>query len=121
MGSISGWPHDLVDPQHPEFSHRVASWLLDRLPGEFRGSTIARSPVALAWVSTNSVKADLEAYRQMYAIARSELRGIAVPVDDVLATLEAVGSGYIRLDREAGLVFGALIRASGEMGSSHLE
>lgn len=121
MGSLSGWPHDLVDPQDPEFAQRACSWLLDRLPGEFRASAIAQSPVALAWVLTKIVKADLEVFRQMYATARGELPSVGVSIDDALAALEAIGSAQIRLDREAELVFGALKRASGEVGSSHLE
>lgn len=121
MGTISGWPHDLVDSQDPEFPEQVSSWLLDRLPSEFRITAIARSPVALAWVLTKYVKADIEAFREMYATARGELRGTGVSVDDVLATLEAIGSARIRLDREVGLVFEALLRASGAVGSSGLE
>jgi hypothetical protein len=84
---------------------------LDHCPPDYRAyAGWRRYPVALAWVATRHIEAQLEAMRQAYREARVEL-GDLVPADglaQVLADLEAEGVRLLAARRSAGLLYDAL-------------
>ena len=89
----------------------AVSWLLDHCPPDYRGyAGWRRYPVALAWVATRHIEAQLVAMRQAYREARVEL-GELVPADglaQILADLEAEGVRLLAAKRSAGLLYDAL-------------
>ena len=87
------------------------SWLLDFCPADDRlYAGWRRQPVALAWLTTRHIDAQLVAMRQAYRDARVELGDLLTPeaVAQVLADLEAEGVRLIDARRAAGLVYDAL-------------
>src|SRR6476661_2512858 len=86
-------------------------WLLDFCPSEYRlYDGWRRQPVALAWVTTRHIDAQLVAMRQAYREVRVEL-GDHLTTDglaQVLADLEAEGVRLLAARRSAGLVYDAL-------------
>ena len=89
----------------------AVSWLLDHCPPDYRGyAGWRRYPVALAWVATRHIEAQLVAMRQAYREARVEL-GDRVPADglaQILADLESEGVRLLAAKRSAGLIYEAL-------------
>jgi hypothetical protein len=89
----------------------AVSWLLDHCPPDYRAyAGWRRYPVALAWVTTRHIEAQLVAMRQAYREARVEL-GDLVPAEglaQILADLEAEGVRLLAAKRSAGLVYDAL-------------
>ena len=76
----------------------AVSWLLDHCPPDYRAyAGWRRHPVALAWVATRHIEAQLEAMRQCYREARVEL-----------ADLENEGVRLLAARRSAGLLYDAL-------------
>jgi hypothetical protein len=85
--------------------------LLDFCPADYRAyAGWRRNPVALAWLATRHIDAQLVAMRQAYREARVELaeqvtsEGLA----QILADLEAEGVRLLAARRSAGLVYDAL-------------
>ena len=89
----------------------AVSWLLDHYPPDYRGyAGWRRYPVALAWVATRHIEAQLVAMRQAYREARVEL-GDRVPADglvQILTDLESEGVRLLAARRSAGLIYEAL-------------
>jgi hypothetical protein len=98
-------------PESPGWQGPATSWLLDHCPPDYRGyAGWRRYPVALAWVTTRHIEAQLVAMRQAYREARVEL-GDRVPADglaQILADLEAEGVRLLAARRSAGLLYDAL-------------
>lgn len=89
----------------------AVSWLLDHCPPDYRGyAGWRRHPVALAWVATRHIEAQLVAMRQAYREARVELGEVvsAEGLTQILADLEAEGVRLLAARRSAGLVYDAL-------------
>ena len=106
-----GWPPLVPPPESPGWQVPAASWLLDFCPADYRAyAGWRRNPVALAWLATRHIDAQLVAMRQAYREARVELgehvtsEGLA----QILADLEAEGVRLLAARRSAGLVYDAL-------------
>ena len=105
-----GWPRDLPPPGTDEFTAKVTTWLLDRGPAELRTSPVRTLPLALARIIAHHVDACLDGTRRAYASARVEL-GDVLPPDQIVTVqgaLEAEGARLLVVQREVGLVGGAL-------------
>lgn len=106
-----GWPAPVPPPGHHGWQVPAASWLLDFCPADYRRyAAWRRHPVALAWLATRHIDAQLAAMRQAYREARVEL-GDQLGVEalaEVLADLEAEGVRLLAARRSAGLVHDAL-------------
>jgi hypothetical protein len=89
----------------------ATSWLLDHCPPDYRGYAGWRKhPVALAWVATRHIDAQLEAMRGAYRDVRVDL-GELVPAEaltEILADLEAEGLRLRAAARSASLLYDAL-------------
>jgi hypothetical protein len=98
-------------PDSPEWEVPATAWLLDHCPADYRGYEGWRKhPVALAWVTTRHIEAQLEAMRGAYRDVRVDL-GDLVPAEalpEILADLEAEGLRLRAAARSAGLLYDAL-------------
>ena len=105
-----GWPRPVPPPGTPGWQDAAAEWLLDCCPADYRGyDAWCRHPVALAWIATRHVAAQVQAMREAYRQARVELGTHldAAALADVLAALEREGL-RLRADAHAcDLVAGA--------------
>jgi hypothetical protein len=99
----AGWPPDLPPAG---FEEQVSGWLLDRLPPEYRTSSVRRHPLLLAMAAREHARARLEGARQIYRNLRAELRDHVGPeeIDGGLVALEALAAQFARTAREVGLV-----------------
>ena len=106
-----GWPATVPPPESPGWQVPAVSWLLDHCPPDYRGyAGWRRYPVALAWVASRHIEAQLDAMRQAYREARVEL-GDRVPPDglaQIMADMEAEGVRLLAAKRSATLVYEAL-------------
>jgi hypothetical protein len=106
-----GWPRQVPPPESPGWQVPAVSWLLDFCPADYRlYAGWRRQPVALAWLATRHIDAQLVAMRQAYRDARVELGEHLTPegIAQVLADLEAEGVRLLEARRGAGLVHDAL-------------
>ena len=90
---------------------RVAAWLLDLAPPEFRSHEVfRRHPLVLAWVVQHYVDAALDASRAAYASARAELASAVAPevVSETLRALEFEGVRLATVQRQVAMVREAL-------------
>jgi hypothetical protein len=98
-------------PDSPDWQVPAAAWLLDHCPADYRGYEGWRKhPVALAWVTTRHIEAQLEAMRGAYRDVRVDL-GDLVPAEalpEILADLEAEGLRLRAASRSASLLYDAL-------------
>lgn len=86
-------------------------WLLDQCPADYRlYAGWRRQPLALAWVTTRHLEAQLEAMRTAYRHLRTDLTDAIGPegVAQVLADLEAEGVRLLAAQRAATLVLDAM-------------
>jgi hypothetical protein len=102
----NGWPSDLVHPEHPDFLTQASHWLLDRLPGDFRGCDIRADPSALAWILQGLIRGQIDIFRQLYGTARGQAPTSDMP--GLLDGLSRVGATLVRTQREVILVSAAL-------------
>ena len=106
-----GWPPLVPPPESHGWQVPAVSWLLDFCPSEYRlYAGWRRQPVALAWMTTRHIDAQLVAMRQAYREVRVEL-GDHLTSDglaQVLADLETEGVRLLAARRSAGLVYDAL-------------
>ncbi|HEX5525456.1 MAG TPA: hypothetical protein VFX53_18575 [Pedococcus sp.] len=106
-----GWPSAVPPPDSQGWQVPAVSWLLDHCPPDYRAyAGWRRHPVALAWVATRHIEAQLEAMRQCYREARVELADL-VPTEglaQILADLENEGVRLLAAKRSAGLLYDAL-------------
>lgn len=105
-----GWPPLVPPPESPGWQIPAVSWLLDFCPADYRMyAGWRRQPVALAWVTTRHIDAQVVAMRQAYREVRVELgehlttEGLA----QVLADLETEGVRLLAARRSAGLLYEA--------------
>lgn len=111
----AGWPRDLPPPGTDEFEARVVLWLLDRGPGELRGSELRTLPRALAAYVHHHVEGSLTGARTAYSRARTELTGFSADeLERTLRALEAEGARLLQVQREVALVLAELAR-TGQM------
>ena len=106
-----GWPPLVPPPESVGWQVPAVSWLLDFCPADYRlYAGWRRQPVALAWVVTRHIDAQLVAMRQAYREVRVELGELLTSegLAQVLADLEAEGIRLLAARRSAGLVYDAL-------------
>jgi len=106
-----GWPRQVPPAGAPGWQESATAWLLDQCPADYRGHAAWRKyPVALAWVATRHVDAQLEAMRSAYREVRVDLADLVTPeaLPEVLAALEAEGVRLRACARAAALLYDAL-------------
>lgn len=87
------------------------SWLLDHCPADYRGyDGWHRHPLALAWIASLHIDAQVHAMRQAYAQARVRLREELTPeaIGEVLSTIEREGLRLRAAGHAANLITDAL-------------
>lgn len=107
----AGWPQGVPPPDVPGWEEFAVEWLLDQCPADYRlYEPLRRHPLALAWVATRHVEAQVAAARESYRRARVELgEGIGpAAVADVLVVLEREGLRLRAAARAAAMVTEAL-------------
>lgn len=104
-----GWPADLP-PVGEGFAEQVVAWLLDRLPPEYRTSSLRKHPLILAMAAKQHSEATMSGTRDVYRNLRSELRDYLgqSEIDAGLVALESLASTFSRSHREVVLVEQAL-------------
>ncbi|MCH8628912.1 hypothetical protein MM440_14345 [Arsenicicoccus piscis] len=106
-----GWPAAVRPPDTQGWQSSAASWLLDQCPPDYRAYPgWRRHPVALAWVATVHVDAQLDAMRTAYRRIRVELGEHLTPeaLRQTMADLESEGVRLLAVSRGAHLVYDAL-------------
>jgi hypothetical protein len=85
----SDWPADVHPPGSERFEDTAVSWLLDLLPPEYRAyGVLRRYPIALARMARHHAAGCLDAARQGFRTARTELTE-AIPPHAIEAVLDA--------------------------------
>ena len=115
----AGWPQDLVPVVAPDFLARAIGWLLDRGPADLRTSPLRAYPLALAFVVEHHCEASVQATREAYRHARSELGShmSAAELTVVQQALEAQGARALATRREVALVRAAVEQVAGARGA----
>ena len=106
-----GWPAGVHPPGSEDFESTAVGWLLDVVPPDYRlHGVLRRYPVALATMARHHSRACVEAARQGYRTARTELAGALPPhaIDTVLAAYRKEGARLAATARAVGLVERAL-------------
>ncbi len=106
-----GWPAGVHPPGSEDFESTAVGWLLDVVPPDYRlHGVLRRYPVALAAMARYHSKACVEAAREGYRTARTELAGALPPhaIDTVLAAYRKEGARLAATARAVGLVERAL-------------
>jgi hypothetical protein len=106
-----GWPAGVHPPGSDDFESTAVGWLLDVVPPDYRlHGVLRRYPVALATLARYHSRACVEAARQGYRTARTELAGALPPhaIDTVLAVYRKEGARLAATARAVGLVERAL-------------
>ena len=119
VANWNGWPKDLVNTQDEDFLTQATNWLLDRLPGEFRGSAIRSDPLALAWVLQGVIEGQIDVFRRLYGTARGQ--ATTSNMNYLLESLSAAGAMLVKTQREVNLVAAALESNSGVTTDTRLE
>lgn len=89
-----GWPPGVPPVGADGWRERAVSWLLDFCPADYRGyDGWRRHPLALAWIASMHIDAQVGVMREAYRTARVRLGDELPPeaVVDVLRTIEAEG------------------------------
>ncbi|MGH3169671.1 MAG: hypothetical protein ACRDN0_27805, partial [Trebonia sp.] len=106
-----GWPAGVHPPGSDDFESTAIGWLLDVVPPDYRlHGVLRRYPVALATMARYHSRACVEAAREGYRTARTELAGSLPPhaIDTVLAADRKEGARLAATARAVGLVERAL-------------
>ena len=106
-----GWPAGVHPPGSDDFESTAVGWLLDVVPPDYRlHGVLRRYPVALATMARYHSRACVEAAREGYRTARTELAGALPPqaIDTVLAAYRKEGARLAATARAVGLVERAL-------------
>jgi hypothetical protein len=106
-----GWPAEVHPPGTERFEETAVAWLLDLVPAEYRGyGVLRRYPLALATMARRHVDACVEAARQGFRTARTDLGGV-VPlhgIESILETYRREGTRLVAVSTAAELVEAAL-------------
>lgn len=106
-----GWPPQVLPPGVCGWQASAGLWLIDQCPADYRAYAVwRRHPVALAWVASLHVAAQLEAMRQAFRTVRVELADDVDP-ETVTAARHAIEAEGLRLratQRGIGLVLEAM-------------
>lgn len=106
-----GWPTGVHPPGSEDFEETAVAWLLDVVPPDYRlYGVLRRHPVALAVMARQHVAACVQAAREGYRTARTELGELLPPhgVDAVLAAYRTEGRRLVATARGVDLIARAL-------------
>ena len=93
----AGWPVQVQPPGTQGWEASAGFWLIDLCPADYRSYAVwRRHPVALAWVASLHVAAQLEAMRQAFRTVRVELADDLDP-ETVAAARHAIEAEGLRL------------------------
>lgn len=98
-------------PGVPGWEEAAVAWLLDQCPADYRAYRAwRRHPVALAWVATRHLQAELAAMRGAWRDVRTDLGPLLPPgsLGDVLASLTQEGLRLRAALRSAELLLEAM-------------
>ncbi len=102
-----GWPSGVHPPGTERFEDTAVAWLFDLVPPEYhRYGVLRRYPVVLARMARQHVAAALEAAREGFRTARTDLSD-AVPAHGVEAVLDIYrreGARLVTITRAVELV-----------------
>jgi|SRR6266536_2256644 hypothetical protein len=105
------WPTAVQPPDTPDWEATAVSWLLDLVPGEYRGyPVLCRHPVLLSRFAAGHVDACLQAARAGWRSLRRDL-GRALPpevVEAAMSAYEREGARLAELSRSVAVVDAAL-------------
>lgn len=108
-------------PGVPGWEEAAVAWLLDQCPADYRAYRAwRRHPVALAWIATRHLQAELAAMRGAWREVRSDLGPLLPPgsLGDVLGSLTQEGLRLRAALRSAELLLEAMrVRAPVTSGS----
>ena len=119
MVTWNAWPKDLVEAPDEDFLTQATNWLLERLPGEFRGSEIRSDPRALVWVLQGVIEGQIAVFRQLYGTARGQAP--TSNINSLLESLSMIGAMLVKTQREVNLVAAALESNSGDSTDTRLD
>lgn len=92
-----GWPPQVQPPGTQGWEASAGLWLIDQCPADYRAYAVwRRHPVALAWVASLHVAAQLEAMREAFRTVRVELADEVDP-EAVAAARHAIETEGLRL------------------------
>jgi len=106
-----GWPTGVHPPGSEDFERTAVGWLLDVVPPDYRlYGVLRRHPLALATLAGHHLRGCVEAARQGYRTARTELGGDLPPhaLSSVLAAYRSEGRRLVAAARSVELVSQAL-------------
>jgi hypothetical protein len=105
-----GWPAGVHPPGSEEFEQTAVTWLLDVVPPDYRlHGVLRRHPLALAVLARHHLAACVQAARDGYRTARTELAGLPPGgVDAVLEVYRAEGRRLVETARAVDLIGRAL-------------
>ncbi|GAA2105187.1 hypothetical protein GCM10009780_56830 [Actinomadura alba] len=106
-----GWPAEVHPPGTDRFEDTAVAWLLELVPPEYRRyGVLRRYPIALAGMARRHVDACVEAARQGFRTARTDLREIVPPhgIESILDAYRHEGARLVRLSTATELVENAL-------------
>lgn len=110
-----GWPAGVHPPGTERFEETAVAWLFDLVPPDYRRyGVLRRYPAALARMARQHVTAALEAAREGFRTARTELSGTVPPhgVEAVLELYRREGTRLAALAESVDLIDSALRGAS---------
>jgi hypothetical protein len=105
------WPAAVRPPDAPDWEATAVGWLLDVVPGEYRGyEVLRRHPVLLSRFAAGHVEACLAAARTGWRSLRRDLGRTLPPevVDAAMTAYEREGLRLAELSRAVTLVDAAL-------------
>jgi hypothetical protein len=102
-----GWPAEVHPPGTERFEDTAVAWLLELVPPEYRRyGVLRRYPIVLARMARHHVTASVEAARQGFRTARTELGEMVPPhgIEVVLDAYRREGTRLVRLAQAVELV-----------------
>lgn len=106
-----GWPRTVPPPTLPGWEQRAVAWLLDLCPPDYRlYEGWVKNPVALAWLASRHLDAQVASMRESYRMARTELGDAVTPeaLADILVNLEREGLRLVSAQRAAKYIYEAM-------------
>jgi hypothetical protein len=110
-GVPPGWPPSVQPPGADGFERTAVAFLIDLCPPDYRAyDVLRRQPLVLARFAAHHVNGAIEAAREGYRMARTELRDAVPPevVGEALEAWETEGARLVALARSVDLVEQAL-------------
>jgi hypothetical protein len=105
------WPEAVHPPDTADWESSAVSWLLDQVPGEYRGyDVLRRHPMLLSRFAAGHVDASLEAARRGWRTLRHDLGKHLTPetMEAAMAAYEREGARLAELARQVDAVDQAL-------------